>query len=93
MSISGQKSEASIRSYARNVSENTRRDMSLTQSIHIMSATYILQETLISESDTTATAALSDLELDCLDIPEIPSINTLSYNFMSCNVNTTMPNF
>ena len=80
MSISGQKSEASIRSYMQNVSENIQSDMSLTLSTH-MSATDMVQETLISQSDTTTTAALSDLELECLDIPEIPPLNTPKLQF------------
>jgi len=85
MTVSGQKSEASIRSYSRNVSDNKRRDMSFTLSTH-MSATNILEETT-SDTNITTVSELQSLDsLDCLDIAEMSSRKTPIFNISHCNV-------
>ena len=85
MTMSGQTSEASIRSYSRNVSDNKRRDMSFTLSTH-MSATNVLEETT-SDTNVTTVSELQSLDsLDCLDIAEMLYCTTPIFNLSHCNV-------
>jgi len=59
MTLSGQKTEASIRSYSRNVSDNMQRDSSLTLSTH-MSATSVPEQATLSQTTT----CLTDVDIE-----------------------------
>jgi len=87
-SETGQKSQTSIRSYSRNVSDNMRRDLRLTLSTH-MRATNVVEQATLSQTTT-----VSDLELhDSLDIPSISSVKTPVFNITNCNVTIKTTNF
>ena len=79
MTLSGQKTEASIRSYSRNVSDNMQRDSSLTLSTH-MSATNVPEQATLSQTTT----CLTDIDIEFNEL--IDTFNTFQLHQTSRNV-------
>jgi hypothetical protein len=97
MSVSGQKSETSIRSYSRHVSEQKKREMSLALSNHMTgtvneaNAVSKEQENMITEESVTirmSTSAQPYERVQFSDVTNVPQEQKIfNFNFSNCSVN------